>query len=64
MYTGKLWHNSIMVVTSISYSGANTRTTPNECGTKWLPWQHRLPIATGQLTLQFMVLCFKNENVY
>jgi len=31
---------------------------------KWLPWQLRLPIATGQLNRNFTASYFINENVY
>jgi len=43
MYKLKYALNQYRVVRSTSYSGADMKTTPNQWGTKWLPWQRRLP---------------------
>jgi len=42
--------------------GSHGEDTPNECGTKWLPWQRRLP-SHGPLNLQFILEYFKHEHV-
>ena len=44
IYAGKMCHNSIMGGHINFILGAShVEDTPNECGTKWLPWQRRLP---------------------
>jgi len=39
------------------------RPPPNKCGTKWLPWQRRLP-RHGPRILKFMAAYFKKAKVY
>jgi len=44
MYSGKMCHKSITGGhVNLHTRGLIWGRPPNECGTKWLPWQRRMP---------------------